>query len=131
MAEHGITTNDETVRGHPGTVATCTCGWRSSWGVRDGSAESDAHDHQMRNDPEALARHQKRMEEWQAESDARAAARIASHANVVRPKVTERSHECRCHLSAPCTPCVNCKHPGGAFDDCPNDCQDCDIEHDY
>lgn len=28
-----------------GTVATCTCGWKSSWKTRDGSAECDAANH--------------------------------------------------------------------------------------
>ncbi|MFC5930893.1 hypothetical protein D6T64_11930 [Cryobacterium melibiosiphilum] len=128
MAEHGITTKDEMVRERPGTVATCTCGWRSAWGVQDGSAESDAHDHQMQHDPEARARHEKRMAEWRAEN----AARIAARATVIQPKATEHYHGCSCHLSAPCGACENCKHPAGDFaDECPNDCQDCDTEHDY
>jgi hypothetical protein len=42
---HKTTCTDELVRGHGGTVARCTCGWRDAWGVRDGSAEASAHAH--------------------------------------------------------------------------------------
>lgn len=35
-----------------GTVARCICGWESSWWVRDGSAEADAHYHMRDNDDE-------------------------------------------------------------------------------
>ena len=30
---------------YPGTVARCTCGWKSSWTIRDGSAEADGARH--------------------------------------------------------------------------------------
>ena len=43
---HVITSVDQTVRGYPGTVSTCSCGrFRSAWGVRDGSAECDGAAH--------------------------------------------------------------------------------------
>lgn len=41
LVKHAITSTDEEVRGHRGTVARCLCGWASAWAVRDGSAESD------------------------------------------------------------------------------------------
>lgn len=36
-------------------------------------------------------------------------------------------HNCSCHINPPCGECENCKH--WDVTDCPNDCQDCDIDH--
>ena len=128
MSEHSMTTKDEIVRGRPGTVATCTCGWRSAWGIQDGSAECDAHDHKMSHDPEYRAESKNRMAEWRAENAARAEAR----ATTTPPKQSEHFHNCSCHLGAPCGACENCSHPSGDFEaECPDSCQDCEADHDY
>lgn len=62
---------DGMVRGYPGTTATCSCGWTSSWSTRDGSAERDAHDHMFRSDPVYKARTLEREAEWQREREAK------------------------------------------------------------
>ena len=47
--EHKVSCTDELVTKsfgtYPGTVARCTCGWKSSWTTRDGSAEADGARH--------------------------------------------------------------------------------------
>lgn len=47
--EHKVSCTDEMVTKsfgtYPGTVARCTCGWVSSWTIRDGSAEADGSRH--------------------------------------------------------------------------------------
>ena len=47
--EHRVSCTDELVTKsfgtYPGTVARCTCGWKSSWTTRDGSAEADGARH--------------------------------------------------------------------------------------
>lgn len=49
MSKHEITSTDEMVTKsfgtYPGTVARCTCGWKSAWTCRDGSAERDGAEH--------------------------------------------------------------------------------------
>lgn len=57
--KHEVVITDEIVRGGPGTVARCSCGWVSAWGVQDGSAEADA------------ARHLRLRKEFEAEIKAR------------------------------------------------------------
>ena len=134
VAEHGITAEDTIVGGYPGTIARCVCGWSSSWSIQDGSAEADGHAHVMRSDPEARARSEEHSRAflakhaaWLVESRKRTAERAAE----AKPKQSEHSHNCSCHLGAPCSACVNCKHPAGDVDGCPNDCQECEIGHDY
>lgn len=127
MAEHNVRSDDVTVRGNPGTVASCACGWSSSWGIRDGSAESDGHSHMLAVDPEYRRRSEEQHAKWLAEHEARLAARASAPPPKQPP---EHSHNCSCHLSAPCSACERCKHPAGDFDDCPNDCQECEVEHD-
>lgn len=46
MSEHITETKDTGT----GTLATCSCGWATSWRVRDGSAEAEASDHRARYD---------------------------------------------------------------------------------
>lgn len=56
MSEHKVTATDEMVTKpfgtYHGTVARCTCGWKSSWTTRDGSAERDGSDHVKRHQKE-------------------------------------------------------------------------------
>ena len=134
MADHGITAEDTMVRGYPGTIARCLCGWDTAWSVRDGSAEADGHAHVMRCDPEAKAASEAFQAVFLAERrawDAANKARYDPPPTGPQPAVAEHSHECSCHLGAPCGRCENCKHPAGDFEDCPNDCQECEVEHDY
>lgn len=37
----------------------------------------------------------------------------------------EPCHECRCHISPPCSACENCTHYDGRGDNCENPCRDC------
>ena len=37
-------------------------------------------------------------------------------------------HVCRCHYNPPCSDCERCMHAD--TQDCPNDCQTCEIDHD-
>lgn len=114
MSSHDVITTDEEVRGRPGTVARCSCGWVSHWGIRDGSAESDAHHHLMIHDSEYEQKHR-----------ARVGIELAPSPPTAQPI---RCHGCSCHISAPCGSCENCKH----YDDpeCGNDCQECEEGHD-
>ena len=122
---HGITLTDEMVRGYPGTVARCLCGRLFAWGVRDGSAEADSHAHMLAVDPEYRAKSEALRAAWVAENEVRQAARVA----VPTVSHPEHLHNCSCHLGAPCGPCENCRHPAGDFDDCSNDCQECEVDH--
>lgn len=125
---HTVDSRDATVRGYPGTVSTCTCGWRSEWAVRDGSAESDAHGHMRAVDPEYRRLDDERHARWKAEHEARVAARLSEPPRAETKPVT-RCHECSCHINPPCSRCENCKHGAGDINDCPNDCEDCDVKH--
>lgn len=129
MAEHDITSEDTTVRGRPGTVARCLCGWSSSWGVQDGSAEADGHNHMMRLDPEYRQRWEERRARFLAEHKELMSARAPTPAPISREK-PELCHECSCHLNPPCGACENCNHASGDITDCPNDCQECEVDHD-
>lgn len=50
--EYVVTCTDERVRGNPGTVARCTCGWEDAWGIQEGNAEASAHFHYLWHYPE-------------------------------------------------------------------------------
>lgn len=50
---HTTTCTDGMVRGRRGTIATCTCGWRDTWGIQDGSAEASAHAHSKTHEVKA------------------------------------------------------------------------------
>lgn len=127
MSEHRITSTDEMVRGYPGTVARCSCGRQFAWGVRDGSAEADAHAHMLAVDPDYRAYSEARHAAWAAEN----AARRAALATKPAPTRREHDHGCSCHISAPCGACENCQHPDGDYaDECLNDCQECETDHD-
>lgn len=142
---HSVTTSDTTVRGRPGTVAECSCGWRSAWGVRDGSAESDAHHHRMVHDEDYLSDHRARVAEHNAAERERGctcklfddsfgfaldldcpihAPKSSGPAPVAAPaKAHSPCHSCSCHIHPPCGACENCRHYDNP--DCPNDCQTC------
>ena len=121
--KHAITSTDEIVRGRPGTVARCACGWSTHWGIRDGSAEADGHEHMLSVSPEYRAWNEERHRTQEAENAHRRPA-----PQPPAKRTPTHSHECSCHISAPCNNCVSCKHP---FDpDCDNDCQDCEENHD-
>lgn len=136
MSEHEVKTEDTQVRGYPGTVATCRCGWRSAWAVRDGSAESDANQHMVEKDPEYRERYRKRGDEWAAKMRADGCVcelltfsylvspECSVHRREPRPAAAPHSHGCSCHVSAPCGACVNCAHAD--HPECPNDCQTCE-----
>lgn len=141
--EHSTTCTDEMVNlvsgGQTmGTVARCTCGWRSSWWVMDGSAEADASGHMYARDPEYRAEADERARLWEADAPARAAkaeadlmkrlARTPLGPECKPRPPRERCHGCSCHLHPPCGACENCNHYDNP--DCDNDCQDCDIDHD-
>ena len=146
MRTHEVVTTDEVVRGHPGTVARCSCGWISRWWVRDGSAESDAHQHRMSEDDAYREQRKARVAEHNAREKARSCTCERSALDFVYTHSDEcpihrieltpslpmappiRCHGCSCHLHPPCGYCENCKH----FDDpdCKNDCQDCEENHD-
>lgn len=138
--EHKVTSTDEQVRGYPGTVARCECGWSSAWAVQDGSAESDANRHMRAMMPgfaeeqdayqaEFLAKH----EAWRAEQAAKYAAiegeRKARTNSAVQALTSKRCHDCSCHINPPCGKCENCVHID--YPECPNDCQECEIPHDH
>lgn len=133
---HVVISTDELVNktgyaSRPGTVARCSCGWRSAWMTRDGSAEADGHGHLRAVDPEYRARDDERHAAWKAENEERKAkaedARIARPAPAPPARRRERCHDCSCHINPPCGGCENCKHAD--YPECPNDCQDCE-EHD-
>jgi len=65
--KHEGTCTDEDVRGHRGTVARCSCGWKSSWSVMDGSAEADLHGHMLAEDEDYAERNRVRAEAWASE----------------------------------------------------------------
>ena len=50
---HTTTCTDQMVRGYPGTVARCTCGWSDAWGIPDGSAEASAYEHSKTHEVKA------------------------------------------------------------------------------
>ena len=125
MVDHGIASTDEMVRGYLGTVARCLCGRQFAWSIRDGSAEAEGHAHMLAVDPQYRAESEARDAAWVVRNEARQAARLVTPA----PARREHLYNCSCHLSAPCGPCENCKHPTGDFDDCPNDCQECEVDH--
>lgn len=147
MTQHEITTQDMTISGNPGTVATCSCGWESVWGIRDGSAEAEAHAHKEANDAEYRATVLDRIAAYNADLTARGC--ICEHLTtdfgfvqhrdcpLHAPKVSapvatpvmrsQPCHTCTCHLSAPCGECENCGHD--EFVECDTDCQECEIDH--
>lgn len=135
MTKHVTTCTDEEVRlvrggTSMGTVARCTCGWVSSWWVRDGSAEADAHHHMRSYDAE-----------YNAECEAREAEdkkRRALEANpepvvVVREVVVNThigsDHGCTCFQCAPCGSCESCNHWDIEEGSCELDCQVCEYDH--
>lgn len=130
--KHETTCTDEQVRGYRGTIARCTCGWSDAWALQGGNAEASAAKHMRENDPEYAAAEQAR---WEAGAPARAeqqrlyeereAARKSEPPSVPR----EPCHSCRCFISPPCNACVACTHID--YPDCPNDCQECEIPHEY
>lgn len=154
--QHMVTTRDEQVRGRRGTASRCTCGWSSLWGVTDGSAEADADRHLRDNVPGYAEEKEAHYQRQRDDHDARVAARKEEMRLAIdegsgdiqaaiedarseglttgklpeRPKPTELCHECICFLNPPCGRCENCLHLGGEID-CENDCQTCDVEHDY
>lgn len=141
MSDHLVVTTDEVVRGRPGTVSRCTCGWKSAWGVQDGSAEADAHGHRMRRDEDYRKRALGRVAEYnKAERERGCTCKLFEdsygfvmdrdcvlHGFVKRePKKVESRepcHGCSCHINPPCGACENCVH--WDIDDCENDCQTC------
>lgn len=145
MSEHAVTIKDETVRNRPGTTAKCSCGWSSSWGIRDGSAEADAHHHQVSRDSEYRERHLARVEDHSNRERERGCIckmftddfgfMMNRDCPIHGPKPSrsaaqpsgERCHSCSCHINPPCGACENCAH----YDhpNCPNDCQDCEDDH--
>jgi len=145
VAEHNVICTDEAVRGSRGTVARCLCGWNSSWGVMDGSAEADAHSHMMDSDDVYRQAHIARVEAHNATvrgSGCTCDLFTESYGRVLdtncpvhgmRPSSTVSvespwgCHICSCHINPPCWACENCRHAD--HPDCPNDCQDCE-EHD-
>lgn len=139
---HSVTTADTTVRGHPGTVAKCSCGWKSAWGVRDGSAESDAHHHRLDHDEDYLNDHRARIAEHNAAERERGCTcklfdlsfssmldpdcpvHGVKSGPVAAPAETHSPcHSCSCHTHPPCGACENCRHYDNP--DCSNDCQTC------
>lgn len=136
MAEHEVTCTDETVRGSRGTVARCACGWSDAWAIQGGNAEASAHDHMIANDPEYREAARVQREAWEAERLEREAQRQAEleefwKTEPLGPKrkpIEPHDHGCTCFIDPPCNACVNCAHHD--VDDCPNDCQDCEVEHD-
>jgi hypothetical protein len=124
--KHGITSVDQLVRGHPGTVVTCLCGWQDAWGVSDGSAEASGHEHMLSRDPEYVIWYREMVAKQRADH----AEWLKAHppvARVVRavPRPIHQ-HGCSCHIDPPCSRCVNCRHID--HPECPNDCQTCE-EH--
>lgn len=133
MAEHGITAKDFEHADGIGTVATCLCGWRDAWMMQGGNAEASGHDHMRTVDPDYRRRENEAHAQWLVEHEARQVARkaaLAANPPAPREPVTHY-HSCSCHLSPPCSACTNCMHQGGDINDCPNDCQECEIDHDY
>lgn len=145
-----MTVADETVRSRPGTVARCSCGWSSAWGIQDGSAEASAEAHRIANDPEYRRERSDRIAEHHAAKRERGCLceHIAdSYSYVVDKdcpmhgirrtrtepveagpvKFVAPCHPCSCHVDPPCNGCVECRHHD--VDDCPNDCQTCE-DHD-
>jgi len=135
MAKHVTTCTDEEVRlvrggTSMGTVARCTCGWVSSWWVRDGSAEADAHYHVRTYDAEYNAECEANEAEDRKRRDLEAK---------VEPVVTERvvvdnthggsDHGCTCFQCAPCGACEYCNHWGLEEGSCELDCQTCEYDH--
>lgn len=43
--KHTVNTTKENVKGYPGAVARCSCGWEAAWIYDDKSAESDGASH--------------------------------------------------------------------------------------
>lgn len=144
MSTHVTTCTDEMVRlkSDPsrevrGTVARCTCGWSSSWWVRDGSAEADASQHMRAVDPVYAKLRDAQDAKWLAEHKAQQAevkARRNQNQEVApRPSVDQHRHNCSCHISAPCGACERCRHwdaEARGITDCPNDCQECEEHED-
>lgn len=146
MTAHNVTIEDAEVRGHRGTKWKCSCGGGGggAWAVRDGSAESDAHQHLYASDPEYRARQDERYEAWKQEQRDKgckcellngfAYARkpecvLHRPKNMYKQPLTSQSHHehrCSCHQSAPCGQCENCRH--WDHPDCENDRQTCE-EH--
>lgn len=140
--EHSTTCTDEQVRGHWGTVARCICGWKDAWAIQGGNAEASAAEHMYRNDAEYRAAADERARIWEGGRPAREAEAVARRDRIVdsylaltplgpAPRPADPCHECVCHLNPPCGWCENCKHLGGEITDCENDCQDCEIDHEY
>lgn len=127
MSEHTTTTVDGDVRGYPGTIATCSCGWRDAWAVMDGSAESSAHFHRLSHDPEAKRDYDEQMRLVREANVQRDAERVVQPVREGAP-IRERCHPCSCHLHPPCGACENCAHAD--HPECGNDCQTCEEYHD-
>ena len=159
MAEHRVTSKDLPVyrygKSYPGTVAQCICGWSSSWAVRDGSAEADANQHMVENQPGFAEAQGERQRLWLEKEDALrierrkvfdaamaareeilpaiedARAEVLETGKFPKPrKPVELCHECTCFLNPPCSNCENCLHLGGEID-CDNDCRTCEEPHEY
>ena len=71
---HTMKITDETVKGHKGTVARCSCGWVCGYAVRDGSAEASAEDHRIANDEDYQQKHLAKVAEYQDAERARGCA---------------------------------------------------------
>jgi len=142
VSEHATKSEDAIVRGYPGTVASCDCGWTSSWSVRDGSAEEEAHVHMMGTDAAYRARQVERTDAWASilrEQGCLCKMLTGSYSyvlntacpthfrRVVPVASSDHQHNCSCHLGAPCGRCENCAHID--HPECENDCQTCE-EHD-
>lgn len=136
-AKHSVTSTDQNVRGYPGTVARCICGWSDAWAVRDGSAEEAGHSHLMAYDPEYKSRQQHRYVEWEQEQRALGCncklfegysslldPDCTLHKPPLAPSAPTHSHNCSCHISPPCWACFECRH--WDHPECENDCQTCE-----
>lgn len=134
MIQHKVTCTDEQVRGYRGTVARCICGWYDAWTLQGGNAEASGHEHMRANDAEYRARSDEQKRVWAIEREEREIQREAERLEhlVNTPlgperKPREHCHDCSCFIDPPCNQCVDCRHID--IDDCPNDCQDCEIDH--
>lgn len=130
--EHKTTCWDDEVRGYPGTRWECTCGRGGAWGVRDGSAESDAHSHLLGSVPGYREEWDARMQAQREESERQQAERTERFKAAMAQRTQSEarpihSHDCSCYFNPPCGACENCKHAD--HPECENDCQTCE-EHD-
>lgn len=147
-AAHTMKVTDETVKGHEGTVARCSCGWVCGYAVRDGSAEASAEDHRIANDEDYRQKRLAEVAEYQAAERARGCTCPQIEGTYSRgfdlkcplhgfgerdhdpkpaSKIPKYCHSCSCHIDPPCDECVNCAHVD--HPECPNDCQTCE-DHD-